>query len=341
MDVSERKLAWIKDGEKFALIGLNVYSDPTLGHLDLPGDLAALPRAAFALPDYWSEWLGTNRVENVEECNLFLLATTPAREPSVVDDESQIVEWRVWRLFTGLTLVSKFTAFGNPIWTSGSRMDGKIDVRRFREMDPPLGSIVADTEPIGAERLREAARISQSLEAFSGPWEPGHWRLLRCLDIYRSARPKRDMLERIHQFTRCVEGLVVAKQGQTKRQFKSRTELFVGPGHHPLMGRLYEVRSDIEHLHEDRYLAQFDRATRIELAKLEAVSEGIARSCLIRIFLDLALSAHFGSVASLTDFWEKPEAERRTIWGAPVDPCATLDGFNFDYVSDEELGAHP
>jgi hypothetical protein len=37
--------------------------------------------------------------------------------------------------------------------------------------------------------------------------------------------------------------LILPAAGKTKRQFKSRAELFIGPGHHDLMGELYDVRS--------------------------------------------------------------------------------------------------
>ena len=104
------------------------------------------------------------------------------------------------------------------------------------------------------------------------------------------------------------------------------------------MGELYDIRSDIEHLHEDRHLAIFDRATRIRLAQLEAVSGCIARQCLARILLEPALASHIGSLAALDHFWGKPETERRAIWGPPVDPEAPLACFNFDRVTNGELG---
>ena len=107
------------------------------------------------------------------------------------------------------------------------------------------------------------------------------------------------------------------------------------------MGELYDIRSDIEHLHEDRHLANFDRATRVRLVELEAISEWIARHCLARILLEPALARHVGSVAALDRVWAKPETERRKIWGPPVDPQTPLVGFNFDRVTDEELGLPP
>jgi hypothetical protein len=332
------KSDWIEDGEKFALIGMRLDSDRGLRRLCLPGYLSVLTDAEFELPDFWREWLGTARVENVKECNLFLLAKMPSKTLSVLDNENQILERRTHTFFLGLILASKFTAFERPILATGSRVAGEIDIRSFGEMDRPLGSIVHDETPIGESQLRQAAEIAGSLQSFDGSWKPDHWRFFRCHSIYHCARANRDMLDRIHQFTRCIEGLIASKQGETKRKFKSRTEIFIGSNFHDLMGELYEVRSDIEHLHENKYLEARDRATSVRLAELEAISEWIARSCITRILLDSRLLGHFGSVAALEQFWVLPEGERRAIWGAPVDPNAPLKDFNFGYVSDDELG---
>jgi hypothetical protein len=62
-----------------------------------------------------------------------------------------------------------------------------------------------------------------------------------------------------------------------------RTELFIGPLDHNLMGQLYAIRSDIEHLNEHKYLEVFDRAQRPELLQKEAIAEHIARNALAHI----------------------------------------------------------
>jgi hypothetical protein len=61
---------------------------------------------------------------------------------------------------------------------------------------------------------------------------------MRCLQIYQEARKLFDPMDRIHQFSRCLEGLLATAPGQSKKQFKSRTELFVGPKHHETMGTI-------------------------------------------------------------------------------------------------------
>jgi len=118
-------------------------------------------------------------------------------------------------------------------------------------------------------------------------------------------------LERIHQYTRCIDGFVTTGPGQGKKDFKSRTELFIGPGHQDLMGRA------VEHLHK---VATSTPYFKIGLTKQEAVIEHIARTTLARILLNETLWQHFTN----TEFCAKPVAERQAIWGPPIDPMVAL-----------------
>ena len=331
---------WIEDGEKFALIGLDFNIADDFTRFDLPNGLTVLPNAGFEFPEHWQEWLGTLRTEDIEACRLFLLAKVASKSPGVLDAENQQLRGAVGDWFTGLTLARKFGTTDAAFLITGSRINGEIDVRQFQPIDPPLASIVWDDAPISPGDLHRAYSIAKGLAGLRQSIGVEMWRLHRCMNLYQEARCRRDVLERIHQFTRCIEGLIAPRQGETLKQFKSRTELFVGPSHHGLMGELYGIRSDVEHLHENRHLERFDRQRRIRLAELEAVSEWVARSCLARILLTPALATRFGSADALGQFWIKPANERQAVWGDPVDPLAMLNGFNFDHVSDSELGAH-
>ena len=96
----------------------------------------------------------------------------------------------------------------------------------------------------------------------------------------------------------------------------------MGPRHHDLMGEIYDVRSAVEHLHENRYLEGFDRKVRLDLLKKEAIVEHIARTSISRIIENSALWPHFANTTSLGAFWSLPDTERKKIWGEPIDPMA-------------------
>ena len=104
------------------------------------------------------------------------------------------------------------------------------------------------------------------------------------------------------------------------------------------MGEIYDVRSAVEHLHDNRYLEGFDRETRLDLIKKEAIIEHIARTALARIIGDSRLWPHFANTESLASFWALPEDERRRIWGEPIDPLEAVADFDPHYIHDGLLG---
>lgn len=105
------------------------------------------------------------------------------------------------------------------------------------------------------------------------------------------------------------------------------------------MGDIYDVRSAIEHLHENRYLEGFDRETRLDLLKKEAIVEHIARTALARIIGDSTVWAHFANTPALAKFWGLSESERQRIWGDPIDPMDAIVDFDPKYIHDGLLGA--
>ena len=152
------------------------------------------------------------------------------------------------------------------------------------------------------------------------------------------ARTRPDILDRIHQYCRCIDGLILPDQGKTRQQFKSRTQLFIGAQYHSLMSELYDIRSAVEHLHVDRYLEPFDRGVRLDLLTKEAIAEHIARTSLLKLLLDRSLLAHFTNSNVLAAFWKKPFVELRGIWGDPIDPLTALADFEPKYITDGALG---
>ena len=100
------------------------------------------------------------------------------------------------------------------------------------------------------------------------------------------------------------------------------------------MGEIYEHRSSVEHVHEDRLLEPFERPKRLGLVKKEAVVKNIARTALNRIFLNESLWPHFANRAGLKSFWALNADERRTIWGPPINPLDAIADFNPKYIHD-------
>jgi hypothetical protein len=187
--------------------------------------------------------------------------------------------------------------------------------------------------------IQTAAQLGEKLDALAtAPLPGGHWRLHRSLHVYTEARTTGDILDRLHQYSRCIDGVILPDAGKTKQQFRSRTELFIGPRHHDLMGEIYDVRSAVEHLHENRYLDGFDRDTRLDLLRKEAIAEHIARTALARIIGDSTLWSHFANTPALARFWALSPVERQKIWGSIIDPMEAVRDFDPKYIHDGLLG---
>jgi hypothetical protein len=104
-----------------------------------------------------------------------------------------------------------------------------------------------------------------------------------------------------------------------------------------MMGETYDVRSDVEHLHENKHLEVFDRTARLELLKELEMMEYIARSTLVRIVLEPQLWPHFANTSALQAFWALDDLQRRALWGTTIKPTDALADLDPRYISDAQL----
>jgi hypothetical protein len=223
---------------------------------------------------------------------------------------------------------------------TGSRQGDEIGVWQKSALNIPVPCVFRHYPDVLPNDVEKAAELASNyLQLVATAPRGSAWRILRALSVYVKARSETQVLDRLHQYCRCIDGLILSEPGKGAKQFKSRTELFVGPGHHDLMDKMYVVRSDVEHLHEHRYLETFDRAERLDLMRKEAIAEHIARNALAHIIANRALSPHFGNIAALGLFWQLSPPDRQKLWGnASIEPAEALADFDPEFISDSDLG---
>jgi hypothetical protein len=196
------------------------------------------------------------------------LSWLESQAPDILDGENVELKRRAGHFYSGLLLASPFAPAHSPVMLSGSLCHGEIGVRSQDNYEPAIPSMVRQYPPVTLSDLQLAVKLAEQIAALEvAPLNGGHWRLFRVFHLYLEARAIRDNMDRLHQYCRCIDGLIVSRQGEAKAQFKSRTELFIGARHHTLMGDTYAVRSDVEHLHENKHLEVFDRNARLDLVK--------------------------------------------------------------------------
>ena len=335
----EDRVDWIAEGEKYAFVGLSVKLEQNVPMRLIAPRLWVVNGPHLQVPSHWKEWLGTIRAEEVEAANLFLLSKINSERPEDLDGENKSLQHLVSLFYVGLLLASTFSTAHKPVVITGSCRNGEVDIRQQGDLEIPVPRQFRPYPVLTAEDIETGARIAGKIRTIEeAPPPGGHWRFFRVLRLYQETRTTPDILERLHQYSRCIDGLILPRAGQTKSQFKSRTELFIGPLHHDLMGEIYEVRSAVEHLHENKYLEGFNREVRLDLLEKEAIIEHMARTLIGRIVENPALWRHFANTTSLGAFWSLPDTERKKIWGEPIDPMAALAGYEPKYIHNGMLG---
>ncbi len=330
---------WIADGEKYALVGLDVKTDGAIPRGEIGPGLWVLSDNRFEFPAEWREWLGTIRAEDIEGCNLFLMSKLRSKQPDVLDAENQELRHRVELFYVGLLLARMFATAEKPVVMTGSRRNGEIGIRQIADFERPVPRECHPYPALDADDLETGARLGlKILQIEQTPVEGRRWRFFRVLHLYQETRTNPDLLERVHQYARCIDGLILSAAGKGKEQSKSRTELFIGTGHAQQMADIYDVRSAVEHLRVNRYLDVFDREVRLGLLRMEAIAEHVARNALVRIIEDPKLWAHFANSDTMEKFWALSPEERRGLWGDPIDPLDAMEGYEPRYISDGMLG---
>ena len=129
---------------------------------------------------------------------------------------------------------------------------------------------------------------------------------------------------RLHQFVRSLEALILPKIGKTKQQFTHRccqTFARAGDDTRSLLQEAFDMRSATEHLHprdkavqnypiEQRETICWQRIRQLEHLACDAYS---------RVLRNVELRKHFLTDDAIANFWKLPDDQRLSLWGDPLD----------------------
>ena len=308
------------DGQKFALICAQLAEGETdLPAFEILASVHALTKSPIAIGEPWTKWLGTESINVVQAGNFFVLASSNSANPSVLDGETGDLVHRASCAWWSI-LMCRLPRVQRLLLLRGGREDGVANIQDVGRLDLPLCAQLEYPSSIETEVLREAAAVARGLfEVSTG--RNNFVRLRKGVKALRSVWHEIDGGERLHQALRSVEAVLSVGSGETKRKFKSRTELFVGPRHHETIGHLYDLRSQVEHMNEISLTASDLRAA--DLEELAAIrqfqAESLARHVYRRILSTPKLLAHFSSDQGIADFWSLTTREREAAWGETLD----------------------
>ena len=101
---------------------------------------------------------------------------------------------------------------------TGSRRNGEIGIRSQSDFDTPIPHAIHHYPAILKSKIEDAVGLAFAIEAaVANAANRSHWPFFRTLSLYTEARTIRDNPERLHQYCRCIEGLILSTPGATKR----------------------------------------------------------------------------------------------------------------------------
>lgn len=328
----------IDPGHKYGMLALPrvVTARDLTARLDLREGLWAFTELPFGIPEHWQGWIGSLRYRALDEGDLFLVAGGPAEAPDVLNNENEHYVGRAFDLYLGLLVMDHVFAHEGPTRLTGANREGEVDVRSMSQLEPPRWIEGAPYSRVTVSQLEEAAALTPAIfqlrDSAAFKRLEGSFRA-----FYRGIRAEY-LDETVHQFVRCVEGFVLPEPGRTLARLRSRTELFLGPGHHERVGEWFHVRSAVEHLHPALEVVPGDgfRERAVRLGRKALGVEALARHCLGRVLRDDELRSWFETDARIEAFWALGENERQELWGDAFDVNAVEDSFREEAIPTEE-----
>jgi len=331
----------IRENEKFGIVSVSDAFVENMTHdVALSDDTWVTSSLPFEVDDNWRTWLGSIQAEHIEKSNLFIIATAPSESPKVLDGENERLRDKAYKVYFGLLLTDYFHTYDAPIQLTGSKWGNGLDVRSIGKMDSSISVPGTPFNKVDQIRLKKSKQLADAIDSL--PSKARFSRFKKVIRSFYSGITSNFVEDRIHQFVRSIEGIVYPDIGKTERQFKSRTELFIGPKYHQLMGELYRIRSAVEHLHhpfdgipgndfKDKLIYAFKKAYEVE---------AISRYCISRLLINRSLWPFFEHDQSLSEFWKKDINSRKSIWGETFDIGQISQSFNKELITPNDLDVH-
>jgi hypothetical protein len=94
----------IRDGEKYALIAVQTRSSVDVHPTEMAPGFWVSSTPMISIDAHWKEWLGSIRIEEIHNCNLFLMVKAKAAAPSVLDEENTRLDNRCGNPIVGCCL---------------------------------------------------------------------------------------------------------------------------------------------------------------------------------------------------------------------------------------------
>lgn len=312
----------LQPGEKFACAAFeNLATDHSLSQpLSLGEGLWVLPEHPFDLDHRWREWIGKITTDQINGCNCFLLAVKASTRPEILDDENELLRNQLNRLVYGI-LLQGIPDHVDGFVLIGARVSEETMIRQFSKMrdyfnsNPPyrvkLSESMCRTAKSFAEGYRDIEKSS------------GYERVKRGMGMLARAISEASLQERIHNYVRSLEALVMSEIGKSQSQFVHRCQTFALASHQAknILEDCYRMRSAVEHMnHVEDALNEYpsDNQQSVASQRLRQI-EQLAFSVYMKLATSKPHALLFETDTSINAFWSRKDDERRSEWSSPID----------------------
>ena len=304
----------------------------TDAYTDLPEHCFQLSDGTWVMPRLpvadkygaWAEWLGSIRLNRLKDANLVLLAEEASEIPGILGGGYQ-------RLTDHVDLLLYILLLGAGIEIShheraerlaGSSLNGVPEIKSVKDMPRFYRTQGLPSTPITRDWLEECLVLCSGYTEMMAQ-KPQFRRTRRGLDTLFKGKKEEIGQDRLHQFVRSLEALILPRQGKTTNQFAHRCQTFARAGEdtRTLLLEAFSMRSATEHLNQwedpeqsytfdEREALAFQRTRQMEHLACDAYS---------RLLRNPALRDHFRTDDTIAEFWKLPDSEKRQLWGTPLD----------------------
>jgi hypothetical protein len=264
--------------------------------------------------------IGTDRSSDFRNANLVLMACQRSRAANYRDALWRDLDALVHYLFYAL-LMHGVPKVGQCMTANGGKPGTGPDfVGQFATSPQSYRSPHLPPARITRQTLLSAERIVEGFRYLYAPGRKGEYlSVKRGLNALIRGWRSYDILERLHQFVRSLDGLMRLPKGRATKQFAARIPTF---GHGATLAKaapqIYLLRNFDEHLTDwPNELAHISATTDRDrlIALLEAYAEGLAGFAYRTVLADVSLLRHFKDHATIDTFWQ----QHRSLWPSRLD----------------------
>ena len=321
---------------KFALMAVESaytdFPDDTTYTHQLSDGIWILARIAVDIDAHWKESIGTILLEQLENSNLIMIVSEGSASPQLVDEHHENLKKRLSRTLALLQL-SGVLEYRTANLLCGSFFDGKPEIRQISESPFFYQTMGYTRTPVTIKRLEKSVQLRKALEEMDS--SPDNFKRLKWgWRVLVDGLQKEHGEERIHQFVRSLEALILPEIGKTRRQFTHRCQTFAkaSPKTTQILEEAFELRSMAEHLNNWEEALESSPKDDREIVALHRTRqmEQLVAFTYTRVLESDTIRNHFISETKQGEFWKLPDDARRSVWGTQLDLTLINEVHAFD-----------